>query len=309
MRKNLPSLSAIYAFEATARHLSFSKASIELNLTQSAISQRIKALEDFLGTPLFVRESTTIKLTDIGNEYLRSARSVITEVMVATDRAIGRHRGDELTIGCLGTFAQKCLIPMLPNFRKKNPGIAVRLRTLVPFGEQPRDDFDVSIRYGLDDWPGMTTWKINDEEVFPVCGPALMRGPRALRTPEDLRHHTMLRTSSPLILRDDWPLWLEVAGIPRLSAAAEISCDLLYPSFQMAIEGMGVVMGRSAVVRSDIASGRLVEPFSIRLSSPLAYHIVAEEHRARLPKVATFVDWLLGAFKKMMSDTNRRKGR
>jgi len=307
MRKNLPSLSAIYAFEATARHLSFSRAAIELNLTQGAISQRIRSLEDFLGTPLFVRESTTIRLTDTGNEYLRSARSVITEVMVATDRAIGRHRGDELTIGCLGTFAIKCLIPLLPNFRRKYPDVAVRLRTLVPFGEQLHEDYDVSIRYGLDDWPGMATWKINEEQVFPVCSPRLLRGARALRAPEDLRHHTMIRTSSPLILRDDWPLWLEQAGIPEISVVSEISCDLLYPSFQMAIEGMGVVMGRSAVVKSDIAAGRLVEPFSIRLPSPLAYHIVTEEHRARLPKVTAFVNWLLSDFKKSMGETHRRR--
>ena len=309
MRKNLPSLAALYAFEATARHLSFSKASIELNLTQGAISQRVRSLEEFLGRPLFVRESTSIRLTDTGNEYLRSARNVIAEVMVATDRAIGRHRNDELTIGCLGTFALKCLIPLLPSFRKKSPDIAVRLRTLVPFADQQHEDYDVSIRYGRDDWPGMATWRINDEEVFPVCNPKLLRGPQALRTPEDLRHHTIIRTSSPLILRDDWPLWLEQAGVPQLTPTAEISCDLLYPSFQMAIEGMGVVIGRSAVVRSDLASGRLVEPFSIRLSSPLAYHIVAEEHRAKLPKVATFVEWLLSEFKRSMKEADRPKRR
>ena len=99
MRKNLPSLSALYAFEATARHLSFSRAAIELNLTQGAISQRIRALEEFLGDKVFVRENNAIRLTETGYEYLRSTRNVITEIMVATDRAIGRHRGDELTIG------------------------------------------------------------------------------------------------------------------------------------------------------------------------------------------------------------------
>ena len=119
----------------------------------------------------------------------------------------------------------------------------------------------------------------------------------------------IIHTSSPLILRDDWPLWLEEAGIPQISAANEISCDLLYPSFQMAIEGMGVVMGRSAVVKSDIASGRLVEPFTIRLPSPLAYHIVTEEHRAKLPKVKSFVEWLLGEFKQTMSKIPRSKNR
>src|ERR1700729_974117 len=288
MRKNLPSVSALYAFEATAHQLVFMRAAIELNLTQGAISQRIRALEEFLGDKVFVRENNSIRLTETGYEYLRSTRNVITEIMVATDRAIGRHRGDELTIGCLGTFAIKCLIPLLPSYRASHPDIAVRLRTLVPFGDALHDDYDVSIHYGLDDWPGMATWKINDEEVFPVCSPALLRGAHPLRVPTDLRHHTRIHTSSPLILRDDWPLWLEDAGVPQISAANEISCDLLYPPFQM-------------VVKSDIASGRLVEPFRIRLPSPLAYHIVTEEHRAKLPKVKSFVDWLLAEFNKTMS--------
>ena len=309
MRKNLPSLSALYAFEAAARHLSFSRAAIELNLTQGAISQRIKALEELLGDKLFVRENVRIQLTETGHEYLRSARHVITEVMIATDRAIGRHRGDELTIGCLGTFAIKCLIPMLPHYRRKHPDVEVRLRTLVPFGDPVHDDYDVSIRYGLGDWAGMMTWKINDEELFPVCSPKLLRGPNGLRVPADLRHHTRIRTSSPLVLGDDWPLWLEEAGVPQISASDEISCDLLYPSFQMAIEGLGVAMGRSAVVKSDITTKRLIEPFSVRLRSPLAYHIVAKEHRAKLPKVTSFVDWLLGEFKRSMNVVPRRKAR
>lgn len=301
MRKNLPSLASLYAFEAAARHLSFSRAAIELNLTQGAISQRIKALEDFLDTKLFIRESTTIRLTETGHDYLRSARIAITEVMVATDRAVGRHRGNELTIGCLGTFAIKCLIPMLPSFRKTHPNVEVRLRTLVPYLDTFGEDYDVSIQYGLGNWPGMVAWKINDEEVFPVCSPKLLRGARALKTPMDLRHHTTIRTSSPLILRDDWPLWLEAARIPRITCAGEISCDLLYPSLQMAIEGLGVAMGRNAIVKSDIGLGRLVEPFSIRIPSPLAYYVVTEEHRAKLPKVTMFVEWLLSEFRQSMN--------
>jgi LysR family glycine cleavage system transcriptional activator len=296
MRKSLPSLTSLYAFEAAARHLSFRRAAIELNLTQSAISQRIIGLEDLLDTKLFIRENNTIRLTDPGHQYVRSVRNAIAEVMSATDRASERQRKDTLTIACLGTFSLKCLIPALKGFKAAYPKISLRVRTLFPYQHSVSDDFDVSIQYGTGDWPGMTSWKINDEEVFPVCSPALLRGRRALKKPSDLCFHTIIRTSSPLILRDDWPLWLEEAGVSDISFADEISCDLLYPSFQTAIEGLGVAMGRSAVVANDLRSKRLVEPFNIRLPSALAYYVVVPQHRNKLPKIDQFTNWILSEF-------------
>jgi len=288
----LPSMSSLRAFEAAARHLRFTRAAIELNLTQGAVSQRIKTLEDMLGARLFVREGNSIRLTEVGHEYLGSATAAITEVLVATDRTVGRQRGDVLTIGCLGTFALKCLIPNLKYFRALHPRIALRVRTLVPYQASAQLDYDVSIQYGASDWPGLVATKIGPEEVFPVCCPDLLRGRKALRKPADLANCTIIRTASPLILRDDWPLWLEAAGIPDLQFAEEISCDLLYPSYQAAIEGLGVALGRTAVVAKDLREKRLVEPFSIRLPSPLGYYVVTSPERARLSKVEQFTRWV-----------------
>lgn len=294
MVRRLPSMSNLIAFEATARHLSFTRAATELNLTQGAVSHQIKNLEDLLGLELFVREGNTIRLTEAGHEYLGSARAAITEILVATDRAIDRKRGDILTIACLGTFSLKCLIPNLGDFMRKHPEIGLRLRTLVPSTHMAPRDYDVSIQYGLrEDWPDMVARKMMREELFPVCAPLLLRGEKGLAKPSDLAHHTIIRTASPWILRDDWPLWLGQAGIPGMAIAAEINCDLLYPSYQAAIEGLGVAMGRSAVVMADIAAGRLVEPFAIRLPSALGYHLVMEEERAKLAKVRMFCDWAL----------------
>ena len=301
MRRYIPSLMSLYAFEATARHLSFRRAAIELNLTQSAVSQRIKGLEEQLDTKLFVRENNTIRLTDVGVEYVRSARIAIAEVLTATDRASGRQREDTLTIACLGTFALKCLIPMLQTFRAAHPNIKLRIRTLFPYEAFAAEDFDVSIQYGTGDWTGAISFKINDEEVFPVCSPALLRRKRSLRKPSDLRFHTIIHTSSPLILRDDWPLWLEEAGVGDINFSDEIFCDLLYPSFQIAIEGMGVAMGRSAVVQADLRMRRLVEPFKIRLRSSLAYYVVVPQGRGKSLKVELFTRSILDEFKRSMS--------
>ncbi|WP_170149887.1 transcriptional regulator GcvA [Rhodoplanes roseus] len=295
MLRRLPSMSGLRAFEATARHLSFTQAATELNLTQGAVSHQIKNLEDLLGLKLFVRDGNAIRLTEAGHEYLTSARAAITEVLVATDRAIDRQRGDVLTIACLGTFAIKSLIPNLGDFIRRHPTIGLRVRTLVPLIEMDPQDYDVSIQYGTGaDWPGMVAHKIGAEELFPVCSPALLEAGRGLGSPKDLARHTVIRTASPLILRDDWPLWQEKAGVSGIAFASEITCDLLYPSYQAAIEGLGVAMGRSSVVRGDIARGRLVEPFSIRLPSALGYYVVTGVERAKLAKVQHFSEWALG---------------
>ncbi|MDF2115621.1 transcriptional regulator GcvA [Roseiarcaceae bacterium H3SJ34-1] len=299
MLQRLPSMPSLRAFEATARHLSFTRAATELNLTQGAVSHQIRGLEDMLGLKLFIREGNAIRITEAGQEYLSSARLAITEMLVATERAVDRQRGDILTIACLGTFAIKCLMPNLPDFVRAYPSIGLKVRTLVPSVSALPSDYDVAIQYGVpEDWPDLAVVKITDEELFPVCSPALLKGERAICEPQDLAAHTIIRTASPWILRDDWPLWMEKAGIGGTGFAAEMTCDLLYPSYQAAIEGLGVAMGRSAVVAADIAAGRLVEPFRIRLGSALGYHLVMARERSKLSKVESFRNWALGRFYK-----------
>lgn len=296
MVSELPSITSLRAFEAAARHLSFTRAATELDMTQGAVSQHIKNLEELVGVKLFARERKTIQLTEAGEEYLVSARSVITELLVATDRAIERQRSDILTVACLGSYLIKCLIPNLRSFIKEHPGIGVRLRTLervVPTSTVT-SDCDVSIQYGQSrDWPHSIAHQIGTEEIFPVCAPFLLKESGGLRKPSDLARHTVIRTASPLILRDDWPIWLDQAGISNLKFTAEITCDRLYPLFQAAIEGLGVAMGRSAVVKNDVARGNLVEPFKIRFPSTFGYHLVISRERAKLPKVKAFRDWVL----------------
>lgn len=294
MTNKLPSVIGLRAFEATARHLSFTRAAIELNLTQSAVSHQIRTLEELIGFPLFERMGNEIRLTERGNEYLVSARSIIIDLQVATDRARGRGEDNELTIGCLGTFALKCFFPHLKDFTAHYPHIRLRVRTIVPSHPTRPDDYDISIQYGQEtDWPDFDVRRISTEEIFPVCSPKLCQGRNGLRVPRDLENTTIVRTTSPFILRDDWPLWLRKAGIAEMRFSSEIVCDLLYPSFQAAIEGLGVALGRSAVVKNDIAAGRLVEPFNIRLPSTTGYHLVSPRYNKVPEKVQNFIEWCL----------------
>jgi LysR family transcriptional regulator, glycine cleavage system transcriptional activator len=294
MTNKLPSMIGLRAFEAAARHLSFTRAAVELNLTQSAISHQIRNLGELIGFPLFVREGSEIRMTERGIEYLGPARTAIIDLQVATDRARGHREDNELTIACSGTFALKCLFPHLGDFIAHHPDIRLRVRTIVPSQPMRPDDYDVSIQCGQEtDWPGFEVHRISTDEIFPVCSPKLCHGPHGLRRPTDLARFPVVRTQSPWILRDDWSLWLSKAGIADMRFASEISCDLLYPSFQAAIEGIGVALGRSAVVKSDLASGRLVEPFNIRLPSPIGFHLVHPRHRKIPEKVRHFVEWSL----------------
>lgn len=294
-RHYLPSLASLRAFEATARHLSFTRAAIELNLTQTAVSHRIKSLEGLLGAKLFVREGGNVRLSDVGHEYLSSVRAAITTISSATGRAMDYDRANVLTVMCMVNFALKYLIPNLQDFRKKYPGITLRIGTVASFDSLIRHDYDVALRYGTGDWPGFMSQRIAPEECFPVCSPKLLKSGPRLRTPEDLRHHTVIRSASHL-LGDEWSEWLDAAGIKKLVFSDEIMFDFLFASAQAAISGMGVVMGRTSVVSLDLEAGTLVEPFAIRVASASGYHVAAKHEVAHRPAVRLFSEWVLDRF-------------
>jgi len=275
MQNVFPSITGLRAFEAAARHRSFTRAAIELNLTQSAVSHQIRKLEDLIGLKLFDRLGNDIQLLEAGTAYYNVARAIITELRGATDRVMRQGQDEILTVGSLGTFAVKCLIPHVKDFISEHPDIVLRLKILPAAPDPEFSDCDVSILYGSEsDWSGFVTTRITTDELFPVCSPSLLDGSTPISTPADLAKQTVIRTASPLILRDDWPFWLRRAGVADLTFDREITCDLLYPSYQLAIDGVGVAMGRSAVVREDIEKGRLVEPFSVRIASGAGYHVV-----------------------------------
>jgi LysR family transcriptional regulator, glycine cleavage system transcriptional activator len=290
-RMKLPSISEMLAFDAVARHLSFTRAGVELNLTQTAISHQIKRLEEALGAPLFVRQPHGLALTHIAHDYLASVRESIATLRLATDRVLRTHASGMVTVACLGTFALKCLIPKLQGFKREHPDIAVNVRTFQPHDTRPTVDFDVAIHYGAGDWPGLDAEKIGEEEVFPVCSGVWLDRIQD-RAPKSLRNCTVIRTSSPLILRDDWTAWLREAGVPDLTFSDEAHFDLLHPSLQAAVDGLGIAMGRSAVVKADIAAGRLFEPFNIKLSSTSNYYLLSHRDRLNRPEVSAFREWL-----------------
>ena len=284
---------SLIVFEAAARHLSFTRAAIELNLTQAAISHQIRNIEEIIGTKLFERNGNSVRLTDAAGEYLGTVRTALSQISVATDRASAVNDERVLTIQCLGTFAIKRLLPILPLFRSAYPSISLKLFTVQSFQVHMPHSFDVGVWHGTGEWPNVQVDRLGDEEIFPVCSAELLeKEPLAL--PEDLQGKTIIRTTSP-ILSDEWPFWLDHAGVADLSMKSEFTCDFLVTSMQAAADGLGIALGRSSLVTKDLRSGCLVEPFSIRAASKSAYHLVIPNAAANSRKAQLFRHWFLSA--------------
>ena len=292
MTARLPSLNGLRAFEAAARHLSFTLAASELNVTQTAISHQIRRLEEELGVRLFIRQNRALALTPEARDYLPGVRAAFNDLRLATDRLLRQDDDKVLTVSTIASLAAKWLLPRLADFQESHPGIDVRITTSTSLVDFQRDNVDAAIRYGRGQWPGVRSDWLMADELFPVCSPSLLRSDKPLRTPEDLKDHVLLHTNNG----DDWRLWLTAAGLPTsISRQPGITFDMTFMTVQAAIDGMGVAMGRTSYVRDDIAKGRLVVPFKIALPADAGFYLVSPESRREAPKLAAFRQWLTAA--------------
>jgi len=286
----LPSLNGLRAFEAAARHLSFTRAAAELSVTQTAVSHQIRRLEEQLGKRLFVRRSRALALTREAEEYLPAIRTAFDDLRRATARLQRPDREGLLTVSTTASLAAKWLVTRVASFQEAHPGIEVRITTSTHLVDFQREEVDVAVRYGRGNWPGLRTQWLMAEDIFPVCSPALMKGAKPLHRPADLAHHTLLHTT---VAREDWRLWLTAAGLPvSLATRRGLSFDLGFMALQAAIDGLGVALGRTRLVDADIAAGRLVVPFDVVLPADAGYYIVVPEETADAAKIVLFRDWL-----------------
>src|SRR5215469_164163 len=296
MAARLPSLNGLRAFEAAARHLSFTQAAFELNVTQTAISHQIRRLEEDLGIRLFVRKNRALALTPKARDYLPGVRAAFNDLRLATDRLLRRDDDNVLTVSTLASLAAKWLLPRVSQFQEAHPRIDVRITTSTGLVDFRRDDVDAAIRYGRGHWPGVRADWLMADELFPVCSPALLDGDKALRCPEDLARYTLLHSSGGY--DDDWRLWLTAAGLPaNISKQPGLTFDLTFMTVQAAIDGIGVAIGRTSFVQDDIAKGRLVVPFKITLPSDAGFYLVSPEATVDAPKLKAFRQWLLASTK------------
>lgn len=294
MSKRLPNLNGLRAFESAARHLSFTRAAEDLTVTQTAISHQIRRLEEQLGVELFVRGRGGLRLSAAGERYLPTVREAFDAIRAATDALDGRQASGPLTVSTIASFATKWLVPHLSRFQQQHPDIDIRISTSNSKADFRRDEIDCAIRFGHGDWPEVEAVRLMEEDIVPVCSPDLIRGEPPLRVPDDLRHHTLLHTST---LPDDWRLWLTAAGVRDVDPEAGITFDQSIMTLQAAIEGLGVALGRTLIVDADLNAGRLVAPFDISMPTATAYYFVAPPAHMQWPRLIAFRDWLLAEAK------------
>ncbi len=297
MVRRLPSLNALRAFEAAARHLSFTKAAQELSVTQAAVSHQVKALEERLGIKLFHRRNRALLLSEAGQAYLPPLREAFDMLAAATERVLARESSGALTVSALSSFAATWLVPRLKRFRELHADIEVRLTASDHLVDFAREDVDIAIRYGSGEWPGLRADRFLTEDIFPVCSPGLLAGAHPLKAPGDLRHHTLLHED----MRESWRMWLLAAGVEDVDAYRGPGFSHSNLVIRAAVDGQGVALGRSALVVAELEAGTLVRPFRFSLPAEFAYYVVCPEANAEGPKERAFRDWLL-------SETGARDG-
>jgi LysR family glycine cleavage system transcriptional activator len=290
MARNLPPLNALRAFEAAARNGSFLLAARELGLTPGAVSYQIKALESRLGVGLFQRLPRGVVLSEPGRAYQLRVADAFDRLGAATDGLVGRQGSPVVRITALPAFATKWLLPRLPRFRDRHPGIELLLSADAAVVDFVTGEFDVGLRCTDGRHPALHVTPIMTEEIFPVCSPLLLAGPRPLRRPEDLTAHSLIYDRE---WRDDWSLWLAAAGARGIEAFQGPTFTLYSMALEAAMNGLGVAIGHSRLVAEDIAAGRLVAPFGLRIPAPRSHYLVCPAWSAERPAVAAFRAWLL----------------
>jgi LysR family glycine cleavage system transcriptional activator len=288
MSRRLPPLNSLKAFEAAARHLSFTRAAEELFVTQAAVSHQIKSLEEFLSMKLFLRKNRSLLLTEEGQGYYLDIKDVFHSLQEATERLLARGAKGALTVALPPSFAIQWLVPRLNQFSQFNPDIDIRIKA-VDFNEGfLTDDVDVAIYYGRGKWPSLHAEKLHTEYLTPVCSPLLLQGQKPLNRLEDLRHHLLLHDSS----REPWKNWIKHFRIPGINVnqGAVFSHSMLV--LKAAALGQGIALGHSVLARPEIEAGRLVCPFNERLVTNNAYYVVCHQSQADLGKIVAFREWL-----------------
>lgn len=293
-------LNALRAFEASARHQSFSAAAAELHVTPAAVGQLVRTLEDSLGAPLFERSNSgKVRLapTEAAERALPDIRAGFDRLTLGMERLREGSTSGVLTVTVSPAFAAKWLLPRIDRFQAACPDTDVRLDTNHKSVDFVAQRIDIGVRYGLGKWPGLKADKLMDEEVFPVCSPALLRSRRRLRRAGDLAHETLIHDLSMAGHAGfpTWEAWMEKAGVSHAAMTLRgLRINNSAAVLQAAAEGHGVALARSVMARDDLASGRLVRLFpDIRFALAVAYYVVYRPECAGLPRLAAFREWLL----------------
>jgi LysR family transcriptional regulator, glycine cleavage system transcriptional activator len=292
MRRPLPPLNSLRAFEATARHLSFSKAAAELHVTPAALSHQVRGLEELLGLRLFHRRARSIELTEAARLIYPGIRTGFESIRDAVER-LDRGKQDRLlVVSSTPGLTAKWLVPRLYKFLALHPEIETRITASVGYANFTTDDIDVGIRLTSGVHPDLYVEKLTDEWLLPLCSPRLLEGERPLRTPQDLVRFPLIQVDLPGVV-PTWADWLRMAGIAGIDSSRGLRLNVADHALDAASEGVGVVLGYKIVASRDIGLGRLVVPFGPEIPVPgRAYHFVCAKGQEKRAPIQAFRDWV-----------------
>lgn len=293
--RRLPPLTALRAFEAAGRHLSFTRAADELRVTPTAVSQQVRLLEDFIGVVLLRRKGRGLELTEAGRACFPDIQDSFDRMSASFDRLEHRDRGEVLTISVSPCFGTIWLAPRLPSFQRAHPDIDVRVLGVIHSHAVGRYTSDIGIRFMPAPFAGMKVEPLMPERIFPVCTPRLAESGKPLRKMSDLRHHALLHdeTARVIPIFPSWRMWFEAAGVTGVNTERGPRLSLSSMVIQCALRDEGVALGRSVLIAEDLAAGRLIRPFDFEYPDVFYYYLVAADASAGQPKVGAFWQWIL----------------
>ncbi len=278
------------SFEAAARHGSFNQAADELFVTPSAISHQVKTLEQFLDLKLFRRSKRRVELTAAGEKYLPAIEHALDEIDSATRRLVANPNAGAVTLSVSPAFLTRWLMPRLGHFQERYADVELRMSASLAEVDFNQSDIDMAVRYGRGDWDGGESHFLLGMSVVPVCSPRLLDGRRPLRTPDDLRHHTLIHVSTRM---DEWRAWLRSAGIDEVGFGKDLRFSSTSLATGAAVEGLGIALADRKLVYKELRSGELVVPFDISMDTQSAFYLVWPKDRPLSHGMKAFKEWIL----------------
>lgn len=289
MRRTLPSLSSLKAFDAVGRHLNLSEAGAELNVTHAAMSQQIRNLEEWLGEALFDRTHRSMTLTELGASYHLSVRGAFDALERATREAMRSDDRRPLMVTTTPSFASRWLVPRLRRFQSRHPDIPIYIAPSNGLVDFRNGTTDIGIRFGSGNWPDLSAERLLNADLIPVCSRQYLANSEPLAQPSDLTNHFLLHDSD----ESEWRHWMQVNGVPDLKLDKGIVYSDAVFAYQAALEGQGIYLAELGLVREDIAANRLVEALDGRRGIKGFYHVVVPADRPVRPFAQTFKDWII----------------
>lgn len=290
MPYTLPSLNALRAFEAAARHLSFARAAEELCVTPGAISRHIAILEDRLGTQLFLRQHRKIELTPAGTGYLQAIQNGFDLIDAATREFDRTNDRKTVRVVALPSFAGRWLLPRMHLLAQEHPELEIRLDTSADPVNFAKEQVDIAIESTANVHRDMLSHKLADVELTPVCHPTLVNGRPPPSSIGELHHYTLLYAK---LRTRFWPFWADAVGIKDIESYPTSYFPTSTFVYQAVAEGMGIGMGIKCLLEDDLAAGRLIAPFDASVTFPAGFYLNMPRAKLRFSHVERFRDWLV----------------